>query len=173
MSDRTEAPWLSDDETHAWIALTALFSTVPPAIDAQLKRDAGINFFEYQILSWLSMAEGRTTRMGTLAHLAGGSLSRLSHAVTRLERQGWVRRRTSDSAEGRCVEALLTDAGMAVVVAAAPGHVREARRLVFDVLTPEQVGQLQQIGRKLATAASPQMAACFPAPGDLKRLKKA
>ncbi|MBB2940409.1 DNA-binding MarR family transcriptional regulator [Actinoplanes lutulentus] len=161
MTDRTDEPWLSDDERHAWMALNAMFAVLPPAIDAQLKRDSGINFFEYQILSWLSMTPDRIVRMGMLAHLAGGSLSRLSHAVTRLERQGWVTRRTTDSPEGRCVQAALTDAGMAMVVAAAPGHVREARRLIFDVLTPEQVGQLEQIGRQLVEAESPQTAACF------------
>ncbi|MEU4695298.1 MarR family winged helix-turn-helix transcriptional regulator [Actinoplanes sp. NPDC023714] len=161
MTDRTAVPWLTDDERHAWMALTAMFATLPPAIDAQLKRDAGINFFEYQILSWLSMTPDRLVRMGMLAHLAGGSISRLSHAVTRLERQGWVRRRTSDSPEGRCVEAELTDAGMAVVVAAAPDHVREARRLIFDVLTAEEVGQLKRIGMKLVEAEAPQTAACF------------
>lgn len=158
MSDSTDVRWLSTDERHAWIALIGMLSSVPPAIDAQLKRDAGINFFEYQILSWLSMAPSRVVRMGTLAQLAGGSLSRLSHAVTRLERQGWVHRRAGGG-EGRCVQAVLTDAGMAVVVAAAPGHVREARRLVFDVLTPDEVGQLHRIGRKLVTAAAPQMTA--------------
>ncbi|BBH68052.1 MarR family transcriptional regulator [Actinoplanes sp. OR16] len=161
MTDRTDVPWLTDDERHAWMALNAMFATLPPAIDSQLKRDAGINFFEYQILSWLSMTPERVVRMGILAHLAGGSISRLSHAVTRLERQGWVRRRTSDSTEGRCVEAELTDAGMALVVAAAPDHVREARRLVFDVLTGDEVDQLKRIGRKLSEAASPQSAACF------------
>ncbi|WP_229068308.1 MarR family winged helix-turn-helix transcriptional regulator [Actinoplanes sp. DH11] len=163
MSDSTEVPWLSEPERSAWIALTTMFASVPPAIDTQLKRDSGINFFEYQILSWLSMTDDRVMRMGTLAHLAGGSLSRLSHAVTRLERQGWVGRRTTDSAEGRCVEALLTDAGMAVVVAAAPGHVREARRVVFDALTPEEVGQLQRIAGKLVLAAAPEMAGCLKA----------
>jgi DNA-binding MarR family transcriptional regulator len=161
VTDRTDVPWLNDDERNAWMALTAMFAVLPPAIDAQLKRDAGINFFEYQILSWLSMDPAKVVRMGTLAHLAGGSISRLSHAVTRLERQGWVRRRTSDSGEGRCVEAELTDAGMDLVVAAAPDHVREARRLVFDVLTPSEVEQLKLIGRKLSKTASPQSAACF------------
>src|SRR4051812_6532823 len=86
VSDPTEVPWLAGDERHAWIALTAVLMTLPPAIDAQLKRDAGINFFEYSILSSLSQAPGRTVRMSELAHLAAGSLSRLSHAVSRLER---------------------------------------------------------------------------------------
>lgn len=170
MSDPTAAPWLSDDERTAWMALTAVLTSLPPAIDAQLKRDAGINFFEYTILSSLSMAPGRAVRMGNLAHLAAGSPSRLSHAVSRLEKHGWVARRTSfDSTETRCVEAVLTDAGWEAVVATAPDHVREARRLVFDVLTPDQVTQLAAIGRQLLMSAAPHLSSCLgdkPAAGN-------
>lgn len=163
VSDHTDVPWLSDDERHAWMAFSSMLMVVPPAIDAQLKRDAGVNFFEYSILASLSEAADRTVRMSTLAHLAGGSLSRLSHAVSRLERQGWVRRQTGD-ADPRCIMAVLTDKGMAALTEAAPAHVREVRRRIFDALTPEQVGQLEQIGRQLLRVTSPQMNACLQDP---------
>ncbi|WP_328471562.1 MarR family winged helix-turn-helix transcriptional regulator [Actinoplanes sp. NBC_00393] len=161
MSDPTDVPWLSDGERHAWMALTTVLMSLPPAIDAQLKRDAGINFFEYQILSSLSQAADRSVRMSLLAHLAGGSLSRLSHAVSRLERQGWVERRNMDTTEVRCVVAVLTDAGLAMVEQTAPGHVREARRLVFDALTEEQVAQLEKIGHQLIASAAPHLISCL------------
>ncbi|MEU4426628.1 MarR family winged helix-turn-helix transcriptional regulator [Actinoplanes sp. NPDC024001] len=162
MSDPTDVPWLSDGERHAWMALTTVLMSLPPAIDAQLKRDAGINFFEYQILSSLSHAPDRSVRMSALAHLAAGSLSRLSHAVSRLERQGWVERRNVETPhEARCVVAVLTDAGMAMVERTAPGHVREARRLVFEALSPEQVAQLEKISHQLITAAAPHLLSCL------------
>ncbi|GLY04460.1 MULTISPECIES: MarR family transcriptional regulator [Actinoplanes] len=158
MSDPTDdVPWLEACERHAWVALHSLLTTLPAAVDAQLKRDSGLNSFEYTILASLSQSETRSVRMSDLAHFASGSLSRLSHAVTRLERQGWVRRRNSDGHEARCVEAVLTDEGMEAVVAAAPGHVREVRRLVFDVLTQEQVQQLEEIGRTLVSRAAPHL----------------
>ncbi|GAA1582391.1 MarR family winged helix-turn-helix transcriptional regulator [Actinoplanes couchii] len=162
MSDSTSVPWLSAAEEPAWRALISVLTTLPPAIDAQLKRDSGINFFEYAILSSLSEAPGRAVRMGQLAHLAAGSPSRLSHAVARLEKHGWVERRSVETAtEARCVWAALTDAGWDAIVDAAPPHVREARRLVFDVLTPEQVDQLTVIGRQLLMAAAPHMRSCL------------
>jgi DNA-binding MarR family transcriptional regulator len=145
------APWLSTAELGAWMALTAMLMTVPTAIDAQLKRDSGLNFFEYSILVALARPADHAVQMSNLALLSGGSLSRLSHAVSRLERQGWVARR----AQTGCIEAVLTEQGMAVLAAAAPGHVREARRLVFDTLTPAQVRQLQLIARQIAAAAAP------------------
>jgi DNA-binding MarR family transcriptional regulator len=155
-----EVPWLTEHERGAWMTLIALLMSLPASIDTQLKRDSGLNFFEYSILSALSRRPGRTVRMNTLAQFAGGSASRLSHAVSRLERQGWVRREVH-LGEVRCTEAMLTEKGWAVLTAAAPGHVREARRLVFDAITPEQAGQLRQIARQLLEASSPESAAAL------------
>jgi DNA-binding MarR family transcriptional regulator len=153
-------PWLDHDELTAWTSLMAMLMSVPPAVDAQLKRDSGLNFFEYSILSQLSGPPNRALQMTQLAQLAGGTLSRLSHAASRLEKQGLVRRRLV-AGESRCTELVLTDEGMAVLVAAAPGHVREVRRLVFDVLTRKQVAQLREIARALTGAASPEIAAAL------------
>ena len=147
-ADPDAVPWLSQGEQQDWADLMRLVMTLPPAMDAQLKRDAGINTFEYHLLARLSMAPGRTLVLSELAWQAQGSLSRLSHAVTRLERAGWVERRACND-KGRRVEARLTDAGMAKVEAAAPGHVREARRLVVDVLTREQLAALGEAARAI------------------------
>jgi DNA-binding MarR family transcriptional regulator len=146
--------WLTDDERNAWMMLAGVLMNLPPAIDAQLKRDSGINFFEYSILVGLSRPMNRTLQLTMLANTAGGSLSRLSHAITRMEKQGWVRRRVN-TGEVRCVEAVLTEQGMELLRSAAPGHVNQVRALVFDALTPEQVGQLYDIGRALHAKANP------------------
>ena len=153
-------PWLDDDERHTWMSLVAMLMSVPPAVDAQLKRDSGVNFFEYSILSQLSRSSVRTLQMSQLAQLSGGTLSRLSHAASRLEEQGLVRRRVL-TGESRRTELVLTDDGMAALEAAAPGHVREVRRLIFDVLTREQVAQLRAIALSLTCAAAPEAAAAL------------
>jgi len=152
-----DVPWLTRDELRAWLALSALTEVLPSAVDAQLKRDAGINRFEYQVMAGLSESPGRTIRMSVLAAFASGSLSRLSHALTRLESHGWVVRRPCAD-DPRAVEAVLTDAGMAKVRETAPGHVQEARRLVVDVLTPTQIGQLERICMKLLDTVGPEQA---------------
>ena len=145
-------PWLSPTQQNDWRALVALFMTLPPALDAQLKRDAGLNSFEYHVLAALSEAPGHTMVLSNLAELAQGSLSRLSHAVTRLERAGWVERRSCPDPGGRRTEARLTDAGFAKLEETAPGHVREARRLVVDVLGPEQLAALGDAARAITAA---------------------
>ncbi|WP_245601730.1 MarR family winged helix-turn-helix transcriptional regulator [Hamadaea tsunoensis] len=158
-----KATRFSDDERGAWMALSAMLVALPAAIDAQLKRDTGINYFEYSILGALQRAENRAMQMSTLALLAAGSLSRLSHAVTRLENQGWVQRRQQSIGSIRCTEAVLTDTGATMLDSAAAEHVREARRLVFDNLTPDEVRQLETISRRLVLAAAPDTGAALGA----------
>jgi hypothetical protein len=41
------------------------------------------------------------------------------------------------------------------VTQAAPGHVQEVRRLIFDPLTKTQSGQLREIGRRIIRAIDP------------------
>ncbi|WP_075662625.1 MarR family winged helix-turn-helix transcriptional regulator [Streptomyces acidiscabies] len=147
-------PWLDAEEQETWLALVGLMTHLPGALDAQLQRDAGISHFEYQVLAGLSMSSERTLRMSVLAEFAVASLSRLSHTVKRLEKQGWVRR-TPDPGDGRCTLATLTDAGWDKVVATAPGHVAEVRRLVFGPLTKAQQRHLREAGRRVNDAVRP------------------
>ena len=149
-----EPRWLDPEERQAWLALASALNRLPVALDAQLRRDAGISHFEYQVLALLSEAPDRTLRMSALATLAEGSLPRLSQVVARLEQRGWVRR-TPDPADGRYTLATLTDQGLAKVTEAAPRHVQEVRRLVFDPLTKSQSRQLREIGRRIMRAIDP------------------
>jgi DNA-binding MarR family transcriptional regulator len=149
-----EPRWLTPDEEEAWKAVAAIFVLLPAALDAQLQRDADLNVFEYFVLSALSTAEDRTLRMSDLAEIANGSLSRLSNAVKRFERRGWVRREP-DPADGRYTNAILTDAGWTVVENAAPGHVDAVRRFVLDPLTQAQIRSLRAIGTRIVRQVSP------------------
>ena len=105
-------------------------------------------------MALLSEAPGRTLRMSELAMMAEGSLPRLSQVTARLEQPGWVRR-TPDPADGRYTLATLTEQGRAKVTEAAPGHVQEVRRLVFDPLTKTQSRQLREISRRIMRAVDP------------------
>jgi DNA-binding MarR family transcriptional regulator len=146
-----EPCWLDAEERQAWLSLAGVLVRLPAALDAQLRRDAGISHFEYQLLALLSEAPGRTLRMSTLAAQAEGSLPRLSQAIARLEQRDWVSR-TPDPADGRYTLAILTDKGDAKVTETAPAHVQEVRRLVFDPLTKTQSRQLREIGRRIMHA---------------------
>jgi len=151
-------PGLSGAQLEAWTAVVALLATLPPALDNQLKRDAGINRYEYHVLVALSSAPGGVLPMTDLALSAQGSASRLSHAVSRLEQAGWVER-VSCTEAGRRTSALLTAAGEAHLRAVAPGHLEEVRRLVVDALTPEQLDHLGDAARRIVAVTDPEVAA--------------
>jgi DNA-binding MarR family transcriptional regulator len=126
----------------------AVLVTLPAKLDAQLQRQSGMSHFEYGIISNLSEAPGRQRRLSELAQLANGSLSRLSHTITRLEGRGWVER-VPCPGDGRLTNAVLTDSGYDAVVAAAPSHVDQVRELVFERISETQRRQLQAICRTL------------------------
>jgi DNA-binding MarR family transcriptional regulator len=65
----------------------------------------------------------------------------LSHVVSRLVKRGWVRKRPSAN-DGRVSEVVLTKAGLAKVVGAAPDHARLIQELVIAPLTRPQLKAL-------------------------------
>lgn len=138
--------WLTDDQLDTWLSYVAMSSLLEAQLDRQLQRDSGLPHAYYQILAMLSEVPGRTLRMSDLAAITQSSQSRLSHAIARLERNGWVRRVPCPD-DRRSTLARLTDAGFAVLAEAAPGHVSTVRTHLFDRLTPGQVGQLREICR--------------------------
>jgi DNA-binding MarR family transcriptional regulator len=143
--------WLDEEEQQTWRAFLAANRLVFDQLDRELQRDAKIPHGYYEILVRLSEAPERALRMSALADRSQSSRSRLSHAVTRLEEAGWVRRENCPE-DKRGQIARLTDAGFAALAAAAPGHVEGVRRHVFDPLTPEQVRQLREISTTLVDA---------------------
>ncbi len=146
---------LAPEEMDAWMPFACVLNRLPAALDAQLQRDAGISHFEYMVLAVLADAPRHELRMSDLASVINSSLSRLSHVVTRLEQQGWVRRMPCPE-NGRYIKAILTDAGLDKVLATAPGHAEAVRDLVLDTLTTRQVKHLRDISRRIhARVAAP------------------
>ncbi len=141
--------WLTNAEQHTWRAFLEATRRLDDQLDRELQHDAGMPLGYYTILVMLSEAPGRTLRLSDLAERTWSSRSRLSHAVDRLEEKGWVERISCPS-DKRGAFALLTDAGFAVLEAAAPGHVEGVRRHVFDQLAPDQIETLGTISQKVA-----------------------
>lgn len=146
---------MTDDEQQVWRRFIEVLVKLPAALEGQLQRDAGLTHIGYLVLAQLSEREDRRMAMSRLAKKASSSLSRLSHVVARLESQGLVRRER-DPEDGRVQIAVLTDEGMAKIVAAAPGHVEAVQDLVFDRLTPAQVRQLSKLCEALLKSSTPE-----------------
>jgi DNA-binding MarR family transcriptional regulator len=138
--------WLTASEQRAWRSYLEATTLLFDALDRQLQSDAGMPHTYYEILVRLSEAPGRQLRMSVLAEAARSSRSRLSHAVSRLEERGWIRR-VDCPTDKRGQVAELTDEGFAALVDAAPGHVAEVRKHMIDTLTSDQVQQLERISQ--------------------------
>lgn len=157
MTDNPDTPddvWLSHGQLRDWASLVGVLMTLPGKLDAQLKQAGGINFYEYSVMVSLAEAPGRVSVMSDLAIEARGSLSRLSHAVSRLEAAGWVERRSCGGA-GRRTEVLMTETGWQELQRIAPGHVEQVRRLVIDAMGADQLEQLGSAARLIVAAANP------------------
>ncbi|OKI35154.1 MarR family transcriptional regulator [Streptomyces sp. TSRI0281] len=150
-----EPRWLTDEEQSVWRAYLHATTLLEDHLDRQLQRDAGMPHIYYGLLVQLSQAPRRRMRMTELAKNAKITRSRLSHAVARLEKSGWVRREECPS-DKRGQNAVLTDEGHEMLHRSAPGHVTAVRKAMFERLTPEQVHSLGDIMRVLATGLEPE-----------------
>ena len=149
-----EPQWLDDEEQRIWRSYVHATTLLEDHLDRQLQRDAGMPHIYYGLLVGLAEAPDRRLRMTELAMKAKITRSRLSHAIARLERNGWVRREDcTDDKRGQF--AVLTDPGLEMLRGAAPGHVRAVRNAVFDRLTPEQQKSLGEIMQIVAEGLQP------------------
>lgn len=148
-SEQLQPRWLSADEQAVWRSFIEATQLLTDRLDQELQRDSGMPHTYYEVLVRLSEVPDRRLRMSALADRSLSSRSRLSHAVARLEQNGWVRRELCPT-DRRGQLAVLTDAGFAALEAAAPGHVEGVREHLLDQLTCEQVRQLGEICAAIA-----------------------
>ncbi len=74
------------------------------------RQTTGLALSMSQTLVLGTLLDGRPHRMGELAQAEGVALPTMTEIVTRMERNGWVRRRM-DVRDRRCVEVTITEAG--------------------------------------------------------------
>ena len=116
-------------------------------LQRELQDDAGLSTQDYEVLVHLTDDPEGRMRVTDLARLMQWERSRVSHHVTRMERRRLVQR-VECAEDGRGAFVLITPQGRAAIEQAAPGHVNTVRRLVFDVLSPEEVDSFGAIIEK-------------------------
>lgn len=141
-----DVEWLSDRQQQIWRAFLVGSSRINQHLDEDLN-EFGIDLGEYEVLVCLSEADDWQLRMSDLAERANQSRSRLTHTVTRMERDGLVTRSTCPT-DRRGVWATLTKKGHALLVEAAPSHVRAVRDILIDRVSPDD---FEAVGRVFST----------------------
>jgi DNA-binding MarR family transcriptional regulator len=154
MSTAHKTRWLDAQEQQIWEQLSTMILRLQPVLNAQLQREFGISHFEYLMMARLSEAPGSKLRMSVLATITGSSLPRLSQAVGRLEKRGWMSRQP-DTEDSRYTLAVLTRAGFRRLQEVAPSHVGAVRAFVFDRLTRAQARQLGALSQRILDGLPP------------------
>lgn len=140
--------WLDEDEQAAWRAYRQMNRMLYAELARDLTRDTGLSDPDYEVLSTLSEAAGRSLRASELGLLLQWSTSRVAHHIGRMERRGLVRREGCDD-DGRGAVIGLTKVGLRAIQKAAPHHVAAVRRRFIDQLTREQLSALRNIGETI------------------------
>ncbi|MCP3805193.1 MarR family winged helix-turn-helix transcriptional regulator [Allokutzneria sp. A3M-2-11 16] len=134
----TEPVWLTEEQHRAWRSFKAMETMLNSRLGASLQRDFGLSPADYRILVELSEAPDGRMRAFELGEATQWEKSRISHQLSRMAQRGLVERQQC-SEDSRYSDVVLTEAGRAAIVGAAPQHVANVRELFIDALTPEQL----------------------------------
>ena len=149
---RPEHDFLDPEEWESWGALLMLHRSVLQQLDTGLRGNHQLAVTEFEVLITLFNAPDHRLRMSQLAERVLLSPAGITHLVTRLERDGLVRREV-DPADGRKWFTVLTEQGDTALKEARPTHNDALRRTLFAATTPTERRTLRRIWRRLAAQA--------------------
>ncbi|HEX5769861.1 MAG TPA: MarR family transcriptional regulator [Nocardioidaceae bacterium] len=143
-AETTSTRWLDAEQQRSWRAYLVGTTLLTDRLDRDLREHHDLSMPEYEILVRLSEAPGRRMRMAELAGSISHSRSRVTHTVSRLEKDGLVERSACLS-DGRGVEAVLTAEGFARLEEASHTHVEGVRRFLLDLASEEDFAAVGRV----------------------------
>ena len=141
--DSSHVPWLDQQQQRSWRAFLVGTTLLMDRLDRDLRERHRLSLPEYEIMVRLAEADGHRLRMAVLADSVSHSRSRVTHTVSRMETAGLVARDACLS-DGRGVEAVLTEQGLAALESAAPTHVAGVRQFLVDLVDEDD---FEAVGR--------------------------
>lgn len=147
-----DTPWLDPEENRIWRGFIQASGRITAQLNDSLKANTGLTLDDYEVLAHLSESQEQRLRMSELADLLRHSQSRVTQRIDRLARRGLVERAPCPD-DRRSTFAVLTDAGLEAIVAAAPLHVRDVRRVLIDRIAPHERSVLADVLERLANSA--------------------
>src|SRR4051812_917701 len=142
---------LTDPQQRAWRAFIESSWALHTYLEDELRAQTGLSMSDYHVLVILSEAPGRRLRMGELAGRLVFSPSRITYQISSMIKRGLVRKQACPE-DGRGQEAVLTDDGMAALVAAAPLHLITVRDRFIDLLDPDELAVIARVFDKVRKA---------------------
>src|SRR3954447_14376583 len=139
---------LTDAEQTAWRTYVESSWALHTRLEDELRAATGLSMSDYHVMVVLSEAPGHRLRMGELAGRLVFSPSRCTYQITTMVKRGLVRKQ-SCSDDGRGQEAVLTDAGLAALTAAAPLHLATVRETFIDDLDDAELATITRVFGRL------------------------
>ena len=149
-SSRGAHEFLAPEEWQSFSGLLMLHRSVLAELDTRLRGAHGLSVSEFDVLITLFNAPSSRLRMSVLAERALLSPAGTTHLVTRLERDGLVRREV-DPTDGRRWFAVLTDGGDRALREARVTHNEVLRESFLTRTSARERQALQRIWRRLST----------------------
>jgi DNA-binding MarR family transcriptional regulator len=146
--------FMEPEEWQSWAALLMLHRTVLQDLDTELRQQHKLAVSEFDVLVTLSNAPDNRLGMSALAQQAMLSPAGTTHLVTRLERDGLVKREI-DPADRRKWFTALTHRGDRALRAARRTHDMVLRRTFLTATTQADRAMLQQLWRRLSSPGEP------------------
>ena len=159
MSPAAQIEQLTSEELDTWRSFLVSSRLLFDELDRTLTDEVGISLADYGLLARLDEAGEQGLRMSDLADFAAFSRSRISHAIDRLEKEGWVERRSCPT-DRRGSYAALTEAGRAKLDEARPVHHEGIRDHLLSNLSPGQQQALHEATEQIRTYFNAPEASC-------------
>jgi DNA-binding MarR family transcriptional regulator len=142
---------LSNQALTAWVGYLRGHAALTRELNAQLVAEHGLTLNDYEVLLHLSRAPERALRRVDLAERVLLTPSGITRLLDGLERTGCVKKRSCET-DARVTYAVLTDAGLEKLRAAADMHLDGVRRLFVERFNDEELEMLATLlGRLDAT----------------------
>ena len=146
-----------DPRMATWRAFLVAHALLTRRLDEDLRSEEDLTLGEYSALLQVAEAPGRSLRMNQLASGIFLSRSGVTRLIDRLEADGLIERSTCTS-DGRGALAVLTDAGLARLRAAAATHLRGIDQYFLAVVPGAHLellaGTFRAIGERVGPKAS-------------------
>ena len=143
--------FMDPEEWESWAALLMLHRAVLQDLDTELRQQHKLAVSEFDVLITLFNAPDHRLGMSALAHEAMLSPAGITHLVTRLERDGLVKREV-DPADRRKWFTVLTEEGDRTLRAARRTHNTVLRRTFLAATSAADREVLTQLWQRLASA---------------------
>lgn len=143
---------LAPHEMRAWLAFLRAHAGVSRRLEADLLAAGGLPLAEYDVLVQLAAADERRLRMHELASRVLLSRAGITRLIDRLVADGLVER-AKCGGDARGSYAVLTEAGLDRLRAAAPGHLEAVRRYFLEAFSEPELHTLAGLLERLPPAS--------------------